>query len=89
MTDHVSVLVVTGAVAVLLIIVYALPAVIAKADPPQEPVTDRMTVDIAHHVMRFHAPCSVSDCPDKRDAYGTLVAAGVIVPDQRVERYVR
>ncbi len=48
-----------------------------------------MTVDIAHQVMRYHYPCSVGDCPDKRDAYGTLVAAGVIVPDQRVERYVR
>lgn len=34
----------------------------------------------AHRVMRDHLECTVADCPRKREAHATLVAAGKIVP---------
>lgn len=34
----------------------------------------------ARRVMRDHLECSAADCPRKREAHATLVAAGKIVP---------
>ncbi|MCM6774502.1 hypothetical protein NDR87_13810 [Nocardia sp. CDC159] len=47
------------------------------------------TVDTAHQAMRQHRSCRVGECPRKTEAFRILVAAGRIVPDERVEKYVR
>lgn len=89
MSEYVAAFAVAGVVAVLLGgLIYALPYMLGRDEPP-DPPTDLMSVDTAHGVMQMHRRCSIAGCPDKRDAYRTLVDARVIVPDSRAERYVQ
>jgi hypothetical protein len=48
------------------------------------------SVEEAHAVMRgYHRPCHVDTCFRKRSAMRTLYRAGVLVPDARIEQWVR
>ncbi|MFE3441651.1 hypothetical protein ACFXNW_01310 [Nocardia sp. NPDC059180] len=91
MSDYVAAFAVAGAVAVLLAgLIYALPYMLARDDDPPAPASaGRMCVQDAHEIMQDHRRCSIAGCPDKRDAYRTLVDARVIVPDARAERYMQ
>ncbi|MBF6326752.1 hypothetical protein IU438_28940 [Nocardia cyriacigeorgica] len=92
MPEYVAAGAVGGAIAVLLVgIIFVLPWLVERDDeikPRQEPLP-RMSVARAHEVMRLYRRRTLEDCAEKRAAFRTLVAAGRIVPDPRVERWVR
>ncbi|MBF6288488.1 MULTISPECIES: hypothetical protein [Nocardia] len=92
MPEYVAAVAVGGAIAVLLVgTIFVLPWLVARDDelePKSEPLP-RMSVARAHEVMRLYRRRTLEDCAEKRDAFRTLVAAGRIVPDPRVERWVR
>lgn len=92
MPDYVAAIAIGGAVAVVLVgTMFVLPWLVEREDEPEprpEPLP-RMTVERAHDVMRLYRRRTLDDCAEKRAAFRTLVAAGHIVPDPRVERWVR
>lgn len=49
----------------------------------------RLTVRAAHDIMQDHRRCSLDSCPDKLEAYQTLVDHGVVIPERRAEKYLR
>ncbi|MBF6077949.1 hypothetical protein [Nocardia beijingensis] len=71
---------------------YVLPYLLDRDDPlpesaiPVIDILDRLDIEHAHATMQNHVRCSIDSCPDKADAYWTLVKAGHIVPDERAQR---
>ncbi|WP_369024056.1 hypothetical protein [Nocardia cyriacigeorgica] len=92
MSEYVAAIAVGGAVAALFVgTIFVLPWLVERDDqlkPKSEP-PPRMTVQRAHDVMRLYRRRTLEDCAEKRAAFRTLVAAGRIVPDPRVERFVQ
>ncbi|NEW27229.1 hypothetical protein [Nocardia cyriacigeorgica] len=92
MAEYVAALAVGGAVGVLIVgTIFVLPWLVERDDELKfrsEPLP-RMTVQRAHDVMQLYRRRTLEDCAEKRAAFKTLVAAGHIVPDPRVERFVR
>ncbi|WP_280189615.1 MULTISPECIES: hypothetical protein [Nocardia] len=88
MPEIVVAIAVAGTVGVLLTgIFYVLPY-FDREDEPPEPLP-RMSVERAHDVMQLYRRRTLESSAEKRAAYRTLVRAGHIVPDARVERWVR
>lgn len=44
------------------------------------------SIEQAHLIMQQHLSCSAESCPCKRSAFRTLIEAGKMIPDLRVER---
>lgn len=71
---------------------YVLPYLLDRDDAlpksavPLGDIIDRLDIEDAHATMQDHVECSIDSCQDKAFAYWTLVGAGQIVPDERVQR---